>query len=383
MTRVLVLGGGFGGLAAASELRERLEPDDEVVLVARDERFAMGWTKIWDLVGIRPLSEGTRDLRSLPDRGIRFVHAEILDIAPDGPGAVTTDGDVGADALVVALGAEPNPDQAGRLDGRFGHDLYSFAALPGTKAALEELRDGHLLLAVLGQPFKCPPAPFEAILAIDEHLRARGDRDRIALTIATPSPGALPVAGPTASQAVADALAARDIALRTEHLVIGVDAAAGRVTFDTDEKVEAALLLGVPGSTPPQVVAASGLASDGGWIRPDPATLRTDADRVYAVGDCTTVPTATAALPKAGVFADAEGRVAARNAATDLGRGAPATFDGHGFCYLEFPGREVAVVEGDFFAEPAPDVTMTPPSRDAFERKLAFERDRLTEWFGG
>ncbi len=383
MARVLILGGGFGGLAAASTLRQTLDPGDEIVLVARDERFAMGWTKIWDLVGIRPLAKGVRDLRALGERGIRFVHAEVDEIAADGPGAATTEGDFEADAALIALGAESNPDQAGRLDGVFGHDLYSFAALPASKAALAGLEEGHLVVAVLGQPFKCPPAPFEAVLAIDEHLRERGDRDRIRLSIATPSPGALPVAGPEASESVAAALAERDITLRTEHLVTGIDASAGRVRFDTDEDIDAALLFGVPGSTPPTVVATSPLAGDGGWLRPDPATLRTAVDRVYAVGDCTTVPTATAALPKAGVFADAEARVAASNIAADLGQGAPATFDGRGHCYLEFPGRQVAVVEGAFFAEPKPDVTMAAPSREAFEHKLAFERERLTAWFGG
>ena len=383
MARVLILGGGFGGLGAATQLRSLLDDRDEVVLVARDERFAMGWTKIWDLVGIRPLAAGTRDLRSLPERGIRFVHADISAIAPDEPGAVTSDGDLAADALVVALGAAPHPDQVAALDGAFGHDLYSFAALPAAKAALSAFTAGNLLVAVMGQPFKCPPAPFEAVLAIDEHLRERGDRDGVHLTIATPAPGALPVAGPQASPAVADALAARDIELRTERLVTDVDAAGGAVTFDTGEVVEVGLLFGVPGSVPPEVVRTSALAGPGGWIHPDPSTLRTEHDRVYAVGDCTTVPTATAALPKAGVFADAEAQVAARNVAADLGHAEPATFDGHGFCYLEFPDREVAVVEGDFFAEPVPAVTMSPPTRDAFERKLAFERERLEAWFGG
>ena len=383
MARVLILGGGFGGLRAATQLRSLLDDRDEVVLVARDERFAMGWTKIWDLVGIRPLAEGVRDLRALSERGIRFVHAEVAEVVPEERGAVTSEGDLGADALVVALGAGPNPDQVAALDGAFGHDLYSFAALPAAKAALGALREGHLLVAVMGQPFKCPPAPFEAVLAIDEHLRDRGDRDAVRLTIATPAPGALPVAGPQASAAVADALADRDVELRTEHLVTHVDADGGAVTFDTGEESEVDLLFGVPGSVPPEVVRRSALAGPGGWIHPDPRTLRTEYERVYAVGDCTTVPTATAALPKAGVFADAEGVVAARNVAADLGRAEPVTYDGHGYCYLEFPGREVAVVEGDFFAEPAPQVTMSPPSREAFERKLAFERERLGAWFGG
>jgi sulfide:quinone oxidoreductase len=138
----------------------------------------------------------------------------------------------------------------------------------------------------------------------------------------------------------------------------------------------------VPGAAPPPVLAGSGIAGPSGFVHPDPRTLATEVERVYAVGDCTTVPTATAALPKAGVFAAGEAEVAAANLLADLGHGPPASFDGHGHCYLELPGREVAIVQGDFFAEPAPRVTMSPPTPAGFEAKLAFEAALLRDWFG-
>jgi sulfide:quinone oxidoreductase len=181
---------------------------------------------------------------------------------------------------------------------------------------------------------------------------------------------------------VAGVLADRGIELRTQHLATEIDVDAHRVRFDSGDELDFEILLGVPGTAPPKVLARSPLPSEGGWITPDPRTLRTAFERVYAVGDCTTVPTATAALPKAGVFAAGEGTVAARNMLADLGDGEPATFDGHGFCFLEFPNREVAYVQCDFFAEPNPDVAMTPPSREAFEQKQRVERDRLDAWFG-
>lgn len=381
MARVVVLGGGFGGIEAATRLR-RLLPEDEVVLVAQDHRFAMGWTKIWDLVGIRELAVGTRELPELADQGIRFVHAEISAIDGGACAAATTAGDLEADAMIVALGADGDPSAVNQLDGVHSHDLYSFTALPAAKRALTATESGHVAVAVMGQPFKCPPAPFEAVLALDEYFRERGLRDDVALSIATPSPGALPVAGPDASRMVAEQVTSRDIELRLEHLLVTIDPASRQLTFDTGATVEADLLLAVPGAVPPAVVAASDLAGAGGWIHPDPLTLATDVSRVYAVGDCTTVPTATAALPKAGIFAAAEARVAADNVAADLGAGEAVEFTGHGHCYLELPGRQVAVVTGDFFARPKPRVTLEPPSAEAYERKVAFEATTLREWFG-
>jgi len=381
VARVVVLGGGFGGIAAATTLRRAL-PDDEIVLVARDHQFAMGWTKIWDLVGIRDLAEGTRELSHLTDQGIRFVHADIAQIDADACAVATTDGDIEADGMIVALGAGSDPVAAAKLDGVFGHDLYSFAALPAAKQALAGISEGHVAVAVMGQPFKCPPAPFEAVLALDEYFRKRGVRDDVSLSIATPSPGALPVAGPDASRMVADRVTARGVDLHLEHLLVDVDAAAGRLTFDTATTVDAALVFGVPGAVPPVVVADSAMAGPGGWIHPEPTTLATEFSRIYAVGDCTTVPTATAALPKAGVFAAAQAKVAAANIAADISGSQPARFDGHGYCFLEFPDREVAVVEGNFFATPKPQVSMAAPTVDAYDRKVAYELETLRDWFG-
>jgi sulfide:quinone oxidoreductase len=87
-------------------------------------------------------------------------------------------------------------------------------------------------------------------------------------------------------------------------------------------------------------------------------------------------------LPKAGVFAAAEGIVAARNMAAELSGGERAELDGNGFCFLELPGKRVAYVEGDFFAEPAPDLHITEASEELFRRKQEYERDLLAEWLG-
>ena len=55
MARVLVLGAGFGGIAAATRLRSLLDPAHEVVLVDRRTDFVMGLRKTWAIVGSHPL----------------------------------------------------------------------------------------------------------------------------------------------------------------------------------------------------------------------------------------------------------------------------------------------------------------------------------------
>ena len=71
--RTLVLGGGFGGIAAAVELKRLLGDDHEVVLVDRKPEFTMGLRKLWELVGHGTIAEGSRSRALLYRHGIRVV----------------------------------------------------------------------------------------------------------------------------------------------------------------------------------------------------------------------------------------------------------------------------------------------------------------------
>jgi sulfide:quinone oxidoreductase len=382
MVSVVILGGGFGGLAAAHELRPLLGDNDQVTLIDRNDRFHMGFAKLWDLAGVRALAEGTRHLSRLEERGIRFLQAAITGVDAARRQVTTEGGTLTADALVVALGASANPAHVAFLAGDTAHDLYDWAQLPAMRESLRAVTTGRVVVSILGVPFKCPPAPYEAALIVDGLLRQRGVRDAVDVSVTTPQPAALSVAGPDASRFVADHLADHGIGLLAGHAVTSVAKDAAQVTFGDGTALGYTVLLGVPGSVAPAVLRETDLVGQSGWIEPDTRSLRTRFDRVYAVGDCTLVPNATGQLPKAGVFAAAEGRVAARNIAADLVGGQEASFDGQGHCFLELPGRKVAFVEGNFLAEPAPDVHITEATEERYARKQAYERDLLDAWIG-
>ena len=374
MADILILGAGFGGLEVANRLRSTLDPEHHLTVVDARDRFFVGAAKLWDIVGLRSLEDSSAPLAGLRSKGIDLVQAEIQSIELAARSATTSAGEVGGDHMVVALGAAFNQTHVRMLEPP-AFNLYDPFSVPAMREALDAFQGGRIAIAILGVPYKCPPAPFEAAFLIDRFLRDRGLRDATELAVATVQPSPLPVAGPEASAKVAATLKERGIALHTELKQPEVDTSARELRW-ADGALGFDLLFGVPQHVPPAVIETAA----GGWLRPDPSTLMTEVERVYAIGDCAAIPNAVGEIPKAGVFAEAQGRVVAGRIAAEINGGQAPTFDGHGYCFLEFAQGKAAKVEGDFFASPRPDVSLKEPDSATFEEKQAFVTDRLSAW---
>jgi sulfide:quinone oxidoreductase len=281
--------------------------------------------------------------------------------------------------MVVALGADlDRAATPGLVEG--GHDFYSLQGALSLSRRLPHFSAGTVLIAVLGAPYKCPPAPFECALQLHDHLTARGIRERVAIRIATPSPTPLPVSK-EGSEVVSRLCAERAIEILLSHHVTAIDSAQKLATLKDREPISYDLFMGVPIHRVPSVVAASGLAPNG-WIDVDPRTMETRFSNVYAVGDVTKVPVGAGMIPKAGAFADR----AARAVADDIvhrvrGTGSRGHFDGIGQCYLEMGDGQVGKIDANFLGGPTPEVRFLGPSKDYRPDKLAFSSTRLERWF--
>ena len=379
--RTLILGGGFGGIAAGVELRRLLEPDHEVVLVDRKPAFAMGLRKLWELVGTEAVAEGSRERRLLERHGIEFVQAEITSIDAAGRSAETSAGTLSADHFVIALGAVSRPDLVPGLV-EHGHDVWAFAGVGPAAGALADFEGGLIVVLVAGAPYPCPPAPYECALHLDEHLRSRGLRERTELFVATLQPMLMPNAGRAGSDWMAEQLAVRGIRCQVGTKVERVESAGIVLTDGAEESFD--LLIAVPPHRAPDVLSVSGLTGPHGWIDVDAGTLATSHAGVYAIGDVTLIPLANGLpFPKAGVMAELQGlRVARAIAAEITGAEPPQPFDGKGHCPIELGTRSAARVDGDWYATPEPIVTIDGPTAERAGEKAEFEREHLTRWFG-
>jgi len=375
MKRVLIGGAGFGGIAAAVTLR-RLVPAEvaEIMLVDRRTDFSMGFRKTWAALGIEPQSAGSRRLRDIA--GVQLVTGELTRVDPPARAVEVEGRTLTADALVLALGAAQAPTAVAGL-AEHGLNVWDREHAGRAWEQLAGLSAGRLLIGIFGLPYTCPPAPYELALMARDRLPAS-----VTIDLFTPAPIALPVVGPAESAKLEHMLADAGVGFAARRQASEVRPRSVHFADGSEEAFD--VLLAVPPHRCPRVLVEAGLAPAGGWAAPDPRTLELPYPDVYAVGDCTAIPLANGMqLPKAGVFAHAEGEVVAQRIADRLaGRQPEATFAGEGHCFIETGGRRAAKAEGRFLADPV-EVHISEPTEAGMAEKLEFERSRLTAWFGG
>lgn len=377
---VLVLGGGVGGLVAANELRRRLEPSDRVVVIEQERQHLFQPSLLWLMVGRRRRDQIERPLRELLAPRVELVQAEVTSIDPAARTIETSAGGFKGDALVVALGAEPDRDAIpGYREAAL--DFFSPDGAAACARALDRFKGGRVVVTVAALPYKCPAAPYEAALLLDDELRRRGLRERSEIEVYSPEPAPMPVAGPVMGAAVVGLLDAKGIRFLPGSRVERFEPESHEVVLGDGSRIGYDLLAGVPPHRAPAVVRASSLAGDTGWIPVDGETLETRHERVHAIGDVTTITLPNGKpLPRAGVFAHGEGLVVARwIAATWAGRSAPKPFDGVGYCWVEAGAGQAAFAAGDFYAKPDPALRLRAPGRSWHAGKVLFERS----WIGG
>ena len=373
-TSVLVLGAGFGGLELSTRLSEQLGDQVDVTLIDRADAFVFGFSKLDVMFGTRTPDAVRLRYADITTPHVRFRQETVTAIDP-ATRRVTTDLDTyEADVLVVALGADYDLGATPGL-AEAGNEFYSVAGAEAVRGVLPSFRSGTAIVGVCGTPFKCPPAPSEAALLLDEYLRERDVRDDVTIQVVMPFGVPIPPS-PDTSAAILAKFAERGIEFVPGHKVTALDPTAHEAVLDDDTRLPFDLFLGIPVHRAP--AAVEGMTEDG-WIPVDQRTLATRFPGVYAVGDVTSVGT-----PKAGVFAERSARaVADQLIARIRGEDEPEGYDGTGACWIEFGDHEVGRVDVDFFSTPGhPTGSFTEPSAAMAVEKAEFGSSRRARWFG-
>src|SRR6267378_914393 len=215
--RVVVLGAGFGGLELTTRLSDEFGDAADVVLIDRSDGFIFGFSKL-DVMFGRTLPDAVHHpYRDFVKPGVQFVQATVTAIDPAAKRVETDAGTFDADILVVALGADLHAAATpGLLEG--GYEFYTVEGAFALRDVLADFDGGRVIVGVTSTPFKCPPAPSETALLMDDYLAARGLRERSEISLVMPLPVPIPPS-PAASEALLVAFAERGIQWYPERLV--------------------------------------------------------------------------------------------------------------------------------------------------------------------
>jgi sulfide:quinone oxidoreductase len=367
---VVILGGGSGGLATAGRLKELLGDKVNITIIDKESTFIMGFSLLRVMTGEKTEQQVQVPKDKISQKGIKFVNSEVNEIDSTEKSVVvkTAQGEFAYDYLVVALGAELAPEKVPGFESAF--HMYTLEDAKKLRDALSSFRGGSLRLIVSSTPFKCPAAPYEAAMLIDDYLRRKGLRDKSDIQVFTPEPLPMPVAGPDVGNAVVSMLSEKGIGFHNNTKVSSIEGSSKQVVFENGLREKYDLLVAVPSHTSPKVVRESGLVDASGWVPVDPKKMQTKHDKIYAIGDVAAVKLQSGMmLPKAATFAFGQAEIVANNIASSILGTETRSWDGFGECFIETGSGKAAYGSGSFYSSPKPVINMQMPSKELRERK--------------
>ena len=330
--RILILGGGFGGLYTALELEKELGGDSsvEITLVNRENFFL--FTPMLHEIAASDLdfTHIVNPIRRLL-RKVEFFHGEVQSIDLQSRCVLVTHGPerhphkLDYDCLVIALGSTTN--------------YYGILGLEGKAVAMKSLGDAiHLrnqLIDLLEEAdFECALGSrnelltvvvagggfsgVETVAAVNDFLRGSlamyphlvGSLIRVVLV--HPGEIVLPELGPELGLYAQRKLAGRGVEIRVKTKVERISESG--VELDDGTTIEAKTIVWTAGTSPSPVLQALPCAKKHGRLLANSFLELPEFDRVWALGDCAFIPDgAGKPYPPTAQHAMRQGKTVARN----------------------------------------------------------------------
>jgi len=355
--KIVILGGGVAGTIVANQLARKIPGELRAREVSITQigntdthTYQPGWLYIpFDLSRPEDLK---RPQRSLLDPSITFVQDTIAKIDVKAQKLTSKEGkEISYDILVIATGSVPRPDLTPGLV-EAGHWFHTEEGAIKLRDALRTFTGGRIVIS-MGVPHKCPVAPVEVTLMLDEYLRKRGLREKTEITYTYPV-GAVHTI-PAVAKWGAQVFEERGIKYEVFFNMKEVDAKnkivhsmeGGQFPFD--------LLITIPQHRGAQVILDSALG-EGGWIPTNKETLQMEGtENVFVVGDTTNLP-----VSKAGSTAHFSADVLVENVVDLLSGQKPShKYDGKVFCFIETGRNQASYISFNYTTPPNPPTPTT------------------------
>lgn len=314
MAKVLILGGGFGGVVAAERLAEQLGDGHQITLVSRNRQFMFYPALVRLAFGKCSPKDVSFDLRyTMLNRRVNFVEAEVAHVDPFERKVTIAHGQVEGklpyDYLVFALGRRLATE---KITGFYEHAHHLLNVDKAIKfgQAINGFKEGR---AVLGQCFgaRLPVPVYETAFALAHHLENNGRRDRVRITVASPETVESDLRDANAASALKQMLQTQQIELLENFRITSLNQ--NSATTNDGDVIDFNLLMLVPPFQGSSAAHYLEVTDKDGYIHVDSTMRVLGHERIYAVGDCVSF-----SGPKMGHMAVRQGEIAALNLAAEI-----------------------------------------------------------------
>ena len=348
MAKVLIVGGGFGGVVAAESLAKKLGDEHQITLVSRSRKFLFYPALVRLAFGECEPDDIAFDIRkAMVDRRVRFVEGEVARIHPSERHITFARGDFVGDMpydfLVLALGRRLKTEH---VTGFFEHAHHLLGVRDAKKFgdAARLFNQGD---AVIGY---CPgarlPIPiFETAFALSRLLEGRGKRDKCTITIVSSESPDEMFGGIAMSAALKGALDSHGIKLVSDFAVTQIKP--DSVVANDGRTLNCDLNMLIPPFGGPGALIGTGLTDSEGFVRVDTRMRVEGAERVYAAGDCVSFKG-----PKMGHMAVRQGEVAAENLLAEIeGKALAAKYDHEMMLVIDAGGSDAVFLHKNLWGD--------------------------------
>ncbi|HHM05154.1 MAG TPA: NAD(P)/FAD-dependent oxidoreductase [Gammaproteobacteria bacterium] len=353
--KVLIVGGGTGGIAVASHLKkESPELDIAIVDPAQTHYYQPGWTLVGG--GIMHAEKTARSMETVIPAGVSWIKDAVAELDPDNNNLSLASGDkVGYDYLVMAAGIKIDWDAIPGLAESIGENgvvsNYGYELAPKTWDAISHFRGGTALFTQPKPPFKCPGAAQKILYLADEVFRKHGVRNKSQVIFCSAAPGIFPVK--KYAKVLNEVIARKELDMRyqTNLVELRPDKREAVVEKAGGEKetIQYDMIHVTPPQSAPDFIKGSPLADGAGWVDVDMYTLRHKKyANVFGLGDCTNSPNS-----KTAAAIRSQTPVVVSNLLTAVGGGEGKTaYDGYASCPLVTGVGRLVLAEFDYNLQP-------------------------------
>ena len=321
-TRIVIIGGGFGGLEAVFPLKEMLRSSAEITLIDRSAYHAF-IPSIHLIVSGKMTTEEIRvPLKTvLGASGVRFVQDEVTAVDAAKREIITRGATLPYDYLVFAAGAGPNFFKI-KGAAEFSLPFRSPEDAERIRARLLELLAEHdrFRIVLAGAGTEGVEAAGEVVDLIRSEERGEDlAAGKIVVELIEGKSRILPDFLHDVQERAGQYLAGQGVSALTGDRIVEVRK--DRVVLGSGLEREASVLIWTCGIQPSQLIADLPLAKDSwGWLKVNDRLHSPDDDRIYAIGDAVSVHTddGPLALQRLAYHAQDQARVAALNIVADI-----------------------------------------------------------------